>query len=186
MRCVKNIFFPSTQSQKKIRASESKSHESVIYLLRKSVYSVCLIRPVLIMIVWKHCRSIAHSLQSVTAVIVAVRWQLYNIASSPSTFAPESVDKYFPSRDTSTLPSVNVKKKKKQMKLQKSSFGWQLDSCVTERKHCFSIVLKRKSESNNLSAAFPFPTTRCLADSLCSLYAESEWTFSKSHIVKAN
>jgi len=37
------------------------------YLLRKSVYSVCLMRPVLIIIVWKHCRSIAHSLQSVAA-----------------------------------------------------------------------------------------------------------------------
>lgn len=33
------------------------------------------------------------------------------MASSPSTFAPDNVDKYFPSRDTSTLPSVMFKSK---------------------------------------------------------------------------
>jgi len=49
----------------------------------------------------------AHNLQSDTAVIVAVLWQLYNIANSPNTLAPDSVDKYFPSRDTSTRPSVD-------------------------------------------------------------------------------
>lgn len=62
--------------------------------------------PVRIIIVWKHCRSIAHNLQSVFAVMVAVRWQLYRMANSPSTFAPDKVDKYFPSRDTSTRPSA--------------------------------------------------------------------------------
>lgn len=61
------------------------------------------------MIVWKHCRSIAHSLQSVFAVIVAVRWQLYKMASSPKTLAPDNVDKYLPSRDTSTRPSIKRK-----------------------------------------------------------------------------
>lgn len=66
-------------------------------------------RPVRIIIVWKHCRSIAHSLQSVFAVIVAVRWQLYKMASSPSTFAPDNVDRYLPSRDTSTRPSAKKK-----------------------------------------------------------------------------
>lgn len=40
---------------------------AVAHLLRKSVYSVCLIRPVLIIMVWKHCRSMAHNLQSVAA-----------------------------------------------------------------------------------------------------------------------
>ena len=75
------------------------------HLLRKSVYSACRIRPVRIMMVWKHCRSIAHNLQSFTAVIVAVRWQLYRMASSPSTLAPDSVDRYLPSRETSTRPS---------------------------------------------------------------------------------
>lgn len=77
------------------------------YLFKKSVYSAWRIRPVRIIIVWKHCRSIAHNLQSCTAVMVAVRWQLYRIANSPRTFAPDNVDKYFPSRDTSTRPSEN-------------------------------------------------------------------------------
>lgn len=45
--------------------------------------------------------------------MVAVRWQLYNMANSPSTFAPDSVDRYLPSRDTSTRPSVNQNEKKK-------------------------------------------------------------------------
>lgn len=54
----------------------------------------------------------AHSLQSVFAVIVAVRWQLYRIANSPSTLAPVSVDKYLPSRDTSTRPSGIYNKNK--------------------------------------------------------------------------
>ena len=76
------------------------------HLLRKSVYSACRIRPVRIIIVWKHCRSIAHNLQSVIAVIVAVLWQLYKIANSPRTLAPDNVDKYLPSRDTSIRPSV--------------------------------------------------------------------------------
>lgn len=67
-------------------------------------------RPVRIIIVWKHCRSIAHNLQSLLAVMVAVRWQLYRMANSPSTLAPVNVDKYLPSRDTSTRPSVTRKK----------------------------------------------------------------------------
>lgn len=39
----------------------------VAHLFRNSMYSVCLMRPVLIMIVWKHCRSMAHSLTFVRA-----------------------------------------------------------------------------------------------------------------------
>jgi hypothetical protein len=37
------------------------------YLLRKSVYSAWRIIPVLIIMAWKHCRSMAHSLQSLAA-----------------------------------------------------------------------------------------------------------------------
>lgn len=37
------------------------------HLLRKSVYSACRMRPVRIIMVWKHWRSMAHSLQSVAA-----------------------------------------------------------------------------------------------------------------------
>lgn len=37
------------------------------HLFRNSMYSVCLMRPVLIMIVWKHCRSMAHSFTFVRA-----------------------------------------------------------------------------------------------------------------------
>lgn len=37
------------------------------YLFRNSIYSVCLIKPVLIMIVWKHCRSMAHNFTFVRA-----------------------------------------------------------------------------------------------------------------------
>ena len=44
----------------------------VLTCLRKAVYSVCLMRPDLIMMVWKHWRSMAHSLQSVAALMVAV------------------------------------------------------------------------------------------------------------------
>lgn len=77
-------------------------------LLRKSLYSACLMRPVLIIIVWKHCRSIAHNLQSVAAFIVAVRLQLYRIASSPNTFPGANVLRYLFSLDTSTLPSANI------------------------------------------------------------------------------
>ena len=40
--------------------------------LRKAVYLVCFSRPDLIMIVWKLALSIAHSLQLVAALIVAV------------------------------------------------------------------------------------------------------------------
>lgn len=76
-----------------------------LYLFKKSVYSACRIRPVHIIIVWKHCRSIAHNLQSVTAVIVAVLWQLYKMANSPKTLAPDNVERYLPSRETSTRPS---------------------------------------------------------------------------------
>lgn len=82
------------------------------YLRKNSVYSACRMRPVRIMIVWKHCRSIAHNLQSVLAVIVAVRWQLYKMANSPSTLAPDNVDKYFPSRETSTRPSEKFEKER--------------------------------------------------------------------------
>lgn len=60
----------------------------------------------------------AHNLQSDTAVIVAVLWQLYNMANSPNTLAPDNVDKYFPSRDTSTRPSVDYKMKGKVLKNQ--------------------------------------------------------------------
>jgi len=62
-------------------------------------------RPVRIMMVWKHWRSMAHRLHSVIAVMVAVLWQLYRMASSPRTFAPERVERYLPSRETSTRPS---------------------------------------------------------------------------------
>lgn len=34
------------------------------------------------------------------------------MANSPSTFAPDNVDRYLPSRDTSICPSVKEKKKK--------------------------------------------------------------------------
>lgn len=78
-------------------------------LFKKSVYSACLDNPVLIIIVWKHCRSIAHNWQSVAAVIVAVLLQLYKIANSPSTLTGANVLRYFPSRDTSTFPSENGK-----------------------------------------------------------------------------
>lgn len=75
------------------------------------------------MIVWKHCRSMAHNLQSVIAVMVAVRWQLYRIASSPKTLAPDSVDKYLPSRETSTRPSAKIEEEKKKLKSEsKQSF----------------------------------------------------------------
>lgn len=37
------------------------------HLLRNSIYSVCLMRPVLIMMVWKHWRSMAHSFTLVRA-----------------------------------------------------------------------------------------------------------------------
>ena len=40
--------------------------------MRKAVYLVCFSRPDLIMIVWKLALSIAHSLQLVAALIVAV------------------------------------------------------------------------------------------------------------------
>lgn len=93
--------------QKTVNAIKADFHT---YLRKNSVYSACRMRPVRIMIVWKHCRSIAHSLQSVLAVMVAVRWQLYRMASSPSTFAPDSVDRYLPSRDTSTRPSAEKEK----------------------------------------------------------------------------
>lgn len=36
-------------------------NKQVPYLFKNSIYSVCLMRPVLIIIVWKHCRSIAQS-----------------------------------------------------------------------------------------------------------------------------
>lgn len=77
------------------------------YLLRKSVYSACLISPVLIMMVWKHCRSMAQSRQSVAALMVAVLLQLYKIASSPNTLPGAIVLRYLFSRETSTLPSEN-------------------------------------------------------------------------------
>merc|ERR1719400_1832170 len=64
-----------------------------------------LMRPVLIMMVWKHCLSIAHSLQSVAALIVAVLWQLYRIASSPNNLPADMTDRNLPSLDTSTLRS---------------------------------------------------------------------------------
>lgn len=76
-------------------------------LRRNSEYSAWRMRPVRIIIFWKHCRSMAHNLQSDTAVMVAVRWQLYRMANSPSTLAPDNVDKYLPSRDTSTRPSIH-------------------------------------------------------------------------------
>lgn len=75
-------------------------------LLRKSVYSACLMSPVLIMMVWKHWRSMAHNLQSVAALMVAVLLQLYNMASSPNTFLGAIVLRYLFSRETSTRPSV--------------------------------------------------------------------------------
>ena len=75
------------------------------YLLRKVVCSACLMSPVLIMMVWKTCRSMAHSLQSVAALIVAVLLQLYRMASSPNTLPDGRIERNLPSRDTSTLPS---------------------------------------------------------------------------------
>ena len=45
--------------------------------MRKEVYLVCFSRPDLIMIVWKLARSIAHSLQFVAALIVAVLNNIY-------------------------------------------------------------------------------------------------------------
>jgi len=50
------------------RVSPTRLTTQWTHLLRKSVYSACRIRPERIMIVWKHCRSMAHSLQSVAAV----------------------------------------------------------------------------------------------------------------------
>lgn len=40
---------------------------AVSHLFRKSMYSACLMSPVLIMMVWKHCRSMAHSFTWVRA-----------------------------------------------------------------------------------------------------------------------
>lgn len=45
-------------------------HETPLpHLFRNSIYSLCLMRPVLIMMVWKHCRSMAHSFTLVRAGI---------------------------------------------------------------------------------------------------------------------
>lgn len=50
------------------RSKEREEMEGELtHLLRNSMYSVCLMRPVLIMMVWKHCRSIAHSFTLVRA-----------------------------------------------------------------------------------------------------------------------
>lgn len=38
------------------------------------------------------------------------------MANSPSTFAPDNVDRYLPSRETSTRPSAKEKKKRKKTK----------------------------------------------------------------------
>lgn len=70
------------------------------------MYSAWRMSPVRIMMVWKHCRSIAHRRQSVAALMVAVRLQLYRIASSPKTLPGAIVLRYLFSRDTSTRPSV--------------------------------------------------------------------------------
>ena len=67
--------------------------------------SACRIRPVLIIIVWKHWRSIAQSLQSTAALMVAVRLQLYKMASSPKTFPGGIILRNLPSLETSTFPS---------------------------------------------------------------------------------
>ena len=50
----------------------SKMIDCSLTSLRKAVYLVCFSRPDLIMIVWKLALSIAHSLQLVAALIVAV------------------------------------------------------------------------------------------------------------------
>lgn len=50
--------------------TEAGEHMRELHLRRKSVYWECLMRPVLIMMVWKPCRSIAHSLMSVRAADV--------------------------------------------------------------------------------------------------------------------
>lgn len=97
------------------------------------MYSACRMSPVRIMIVWNTWRSMAHSLQSMAAVgrtkfqlidcflfwhagggdtrnnaplMVAVRLQLYKMASSPITLPGAIVLRNLPSRDTSTLPSA--------------------------------------------------------------------------------
>lgn len=44
-----------------------KQYGVLPHLFRNSMYSVCLMSPVLIMIVWKHCRSMAHSFTFVKA-----------------------------------------------------------------------------------------------------------------------
>lgn len=82
----------------------------VTYLRKKALYSACRMRPLRIMIVWKHCLLIAHNLHSVTAVIEAVRWQLYSMASSPSTTGSANSDRYLPPRDTWIRPSVTERK----------------------------------------------------------------------------
>ncbi len=50
--------------------TKAGEHMRELHLRRKSVYWECLMRPVLIMMVWKPCRSIAHSLMSVRAADV--------------------------------------------------------------------------------------------------------------------
>lgn len=81
------------------------------HLLRKSVYSACRMSPVLIMMVWKHWRSMAQRRQSVAALMVAVRLQLYSMASSPNTLPGAIVLRYLFSLDTSTRPSVDKEDK---------------------------------------------------------------------------
>lgn len=87
------------------------------------------------MIVWNTWRSMAHSLQSMAAgekcdrhprhsrhthsksispLMVAVRLQLYRMASSPITLPGAMVLRNLPSRDTSTLPSATKEKTNKQ------------------------------------------------------------------------
>lgn len=55
----------SEQDKWPFRACGGREH--ALYLRRKSMYWECLMTPLLIMMVWKFCRSMAHSLMSVSA-----------------------------------------------------------------------------------------------------------------------
>ena len=69
-------------------------------LLRKSVYSVCRMRPVRIMMVRKHCWSMAHNLHSTTAVII----------NNTNTNQFKSTISTFPEKNTTTTTTTTTTK----------------------------------------------------------------------------
>lgn len=50
-----------------LQRTHTFNDETAAHLFNKSMYSACLISPVLIMMVWKHCLSMAHNFTPVTA-----------------------------------------------------------------------------------------------------------------------